>query len=133
MRSPCRRIAALWEGQGMRAWRGRTAGRVVAPKLATMRLAAMGLVLGALGSAGAARAETLADAIALAYQTNPTLQGQRAQLRALDESYVQAHAGLRPQANVQAQQVYQNGPSTLDVGVTIDQANLNLSQPIYTG
>jgi outer membrane protein len=79
------------------------------------------------------RADTLADAIALAYQTNPTLQNQRAQLRALDESYVQAHAGMRPQANIQAQAAYQNGPSTQDVGVTIDSASLNLTQPIYTG
>jgi outer membrane protein TolC len=42
-------------------------------------------------------AETLGDAIALAYQTNPTLQAERAQLRATDEEYVQAEAGLRPQ------------------------------------
>jgi outer membrane protein len=91
-------------------------------------------VLGvAAGWGGAARADTLADAIALAYQTNPTLQSQRAQLRALDESYVQARAGYRPQANVQAQGVYQNGPSTLDVGVTIDSATLNLSQTLYSG
>jgi len=54
--------------------------------------------------AGAAHAETLADAIALAYQTNPTLQEQRANQRALDETYVQARTGLRPtvSANVQA-------------------------------
>ena len=52
------------------------------------------------GVAGAfaapAFAETLADAIALAYDTNPTLQAQRATQRALDENYVQARAGWRP-------------------------------------
>jgi outer membrane protein len=98
------------------------------------RLAA-GVAVAVLASSagGVARADTLADAIALAYQTNPTLQSQRAQLRALDESYVQAHAGMRPQANIQAQAAYQNGPSTQDVGVTIDSANLNITQPIYTG
>jgi len=85
------------------------------------------------GLAAAAHADTLADAIALAYQSNPTLQSQRAQLRALDESYVQARAGFRPQANIQAQVAYANGPSTLDVGVTSDSAALNLTQPIYTG
>jgi outer membrane protein len=84
-------------------------------------------------SAGAARADTLADAIALAYQTNPTLQNERAQLRALDESYVQARAGYRPQANAQAQGAYQNSPTTLNLDVIIDSATLNLSQPIYTG
>src|ERR1700678_3152563 len=49
-----------------------------------------------------ARAETLGDAIALAYDSNPTLQAQRASLRALDETYEQAEAGYRPTAEVQA-------------------------------
>ena len=49
-----------------------------------------------LGLAVPAAAETLADAIALAYQTNPTLQAQRASQRALDESIVQARSGWRP-------------------------------------
>jgi outer membrane protein len=88
---------------------------------------------GLLCASGVARAETLADAIALAYQTNPTLQSQRAQLRALDESYVQAKSGLRPQANIQAQAAYNNSPNTEDVGVTTDTASLNLTQPLYTG
>ncbi len=43
-----------------------------------------------------AGAETLADAITLALQNNPTLQAQRATQRALDESYVQARTGWRP-------------------------------------
>ena len=47
-------------------------------------------------AAGVARAETLADAIALAYQTNPTLLAQRAVQRALDETYVQARSGWGP-------------------------------------
>lgn len=47
-------------------------------------------------SAFPAGAETLADAIALAYQNNPTLQAQRATQRALDETYVQARSGWRP-------------------------------------
>src|SRR6476620_10215475 len=46
--------------------------------------------------AAPASAETLADAIALAYESNPTLQAQRATQRALDENYVQARAGWRP-------------------------------------
>jgi outer membrane protein len=47
------------------------------------------------------RAETLADAIALAYETNPTLQAQRANQRALDESYVQQRSGWRPSISMQ--------------------------------
>lgn len=60
------------------------------------RLLAATLCAGALGAAAPAGAETLADAIALAYQNNPTLQAQRATQRALDESYVQARSGWRP-------------------------------------
>ena len=53
---------------------------------------------GALSAAAfaPASAETLADAIALAYQNNPTLQAQRAAQRALDETYVQARTNFRP-------------------------------------
>jgi outer membrane protein len=93
--------------------------------------AAIGLFLG--GLAGAALADTLPDAIALAYQSNPTLQSQRAQLRALDESYVQARAGFRPQASIQLQGDYASGPSTFGAGVTTDAAALSVSQPLYTG
>ena len=58
-------------------------------------------------AAVAARADTLVDAIALAYQTNPTLQAQRAQLRSTDESYVQARAGYRLTATGQSQANWQ--------------------------
>jgi outer membrane protein len=54
-----------------------------------------------LGVAAPAGAETLSDAIALAYQNNPTLQAQRATQRALDETYVQARAGWRPTLGAQ--------------------------------
>ncbi|MEI9964009.1 MAG: TolC family outer membrane protein [Caulobacteraceae bacterium] len=108
--------------------------------------AACGLALGAAGAA-TARAETLTDAIALAYQTNPTLQAERAQLRATDEVYVQARAGYRPTANVQASGQFQWETLGSRVGCTvfscpaIDQsananqfsAQLQLTQPLYTG
>src|ERR1044071_9998515 len=55
-----------------------------------------GLVVSLAAQAGA---ETLADAVALAYQNNPTLQAQRATQRALDENYVQARTGWRPTLN----------------------------------
>jgi outer membrane protein len=95
----------------------------------------------------AARAETLGDAIALAYESNPTLQAQRASLRALDETYVQAEAGYRPSANLQAivttdkndytgttqrplpgqsQPVIQGQSQTSGFAI-------GLSQPLYTG
>ncbi len=45
---------------------------------------------------GPARAETLFEALAAAYAHNPTLQAERAKLRATDEEVAQARAGFRP-------------------------------------
>ncbi|CAN5717199.1 TolC family outer membrane protein [soil metagenome] len=58
----------------------------------------MGLMvgLGSVASVSTARAETLTDALALAYQTNPTLQAQRANQRVTDEGVVQAKTNFRP-------------------------------------
>jgi len=104
-------------------------------------------------AAGPVAAETLADAIALAYDTNPTLQAQRATQRALDENWVQARTGYRPtlSANIQAQYqqtkvpgargiVDTNGdgiPDTL-ASTSFSESNFGegqfvFSQPIYTG
>jgi outer membrane protein len=60
----------------------------------------------ALGAA--ARAETLAEAIALAYGTNPQLQAARASQRALDETYVQARAGWGPTVGLVGQAYWQH-------------------------
>src|SRR5450432_1065518 len=95
---------------------------------------------GLLGAA-AARGETLADAIALAYQSNPTLQAQRATQRALDETYVQAEAGFRPQANLQAVVTTNtnNAPTFGQFNTTIpgqsqiSSETITITQPIYTG
>ena len=81
-------------------------------------------------AAQTARAESLADAISLAYQTNPTLQNQRAQLRITNETYVQARAGYRPQVSATvtgSRQDYQ--------GQTTNTASalITASQPLYTG
>ncbi|MES2341960.1 MAG: TolC family protein, partial [Pseudomonadota bacterium] len=104
-------------------------------------------------AAGPAAAETLADAIALAYDSNPTLQAQRATQRALDETYVQARSGYRPSLSASVQETYSdsrtpgasglvdtNGDGIPDTFVTrsISQsqrgnASLSLSQPLYTG
>jgi outer membrane protein len=95
------------------------------------------LTVAVLALAGGARAETLADALALAYQSNPVVQAQRANLRATDESYVQAEAGFRPTVSAQAMigtnenneafgQPYPGDNQTTSAVVT-------LTQPIYTG
>jgi outer membrane protein len=85
---------------------------------------------GGLAGFSVARAESLADAISLAYKTNPTLQNQRAQLRITDETYVQARAGYRPQVSVQV-----DGTRQDYVGQTTNSGDalITAQQPIYTG
>jgi outer membrane protein len=82
-------------------------------------------------SGGAVRAESLADAIALAYQTNPVLQGQRATQRALDESVVQAKSPFRPSisANADASRTSIEGPLDRDTS----SGGITISQSLYTG
>lgn len=100
-----------------------------------------------------AAADTLADALALAYQSNPTLQVQRSQQRILDETYVQARAGWRPTASFTGQAAWSrtdfgasNGPQLVSNGVggystqtgshyetNVGAGALNAVQPLYTG
>jgi len=97
-----------------------------------------------LAVTGPAAAETLTDALTMAYQSNPQLQTRRAQLRALDESYVQARAGYRPVATFDSSTTLfdatynrpspggrtgddlTRGPETLGLSATA-------AQPLYTG
>lgn len=65
-------------------------------------LASAAVVALVTGLGAPAWAETLKDAIALAYQTNPSLLAQRASQRALDETVVQARSGLRPTLSASA-------------------------------
>ncbi|HXQ15494.1 MAG TPA: TolC family outer membrane protein [Caulobacteraceae bacterium] len=105
------------------------------------RAAAAGCIAVLAGASfgGAAAAETLGDAIALAYQTNPTLQAERATLRATDEEYVQAEAGLRPTLGASASYTYQDanvsqtGSPDIKVSGGGETGGLQISQPLYTG
>lgn len=54
-------------------------------------------MIGLCLTATAASAETIADALVKAYQTNPQLNAERARQRATDENVPQALAGYRPQ------------------------------------
>jgi outer membrane protein len=84
------------------------------------------------GAVTPASAESLADAIALAYQTNPTLQGQRATQRALDESVIQARTGFRPTVSASATASSSDGQGEGDAGRG-SNAGISVSQPLYTG
>ena len=99
---------------------------------AAVSLAALSL------SASAASAETMAEAIAMAYASNPTLQAQRAQLRALDENWYQARAGYRPTLSVSGRATWTETtiPGTrplADVESNSGSAILSLTQPVYSG
>lgn len=88
-------------------------------------------------------AETLLDAINLAYQTSPVLHAQQAQLRATDESLVQAHAAYGPQASLSLNYAYDvskiDQPASIFSPATTTTyrsgtrtGNLSLNQPLYT-
>jgi len=97
----------------------------------------------ALGSAPIS-AETLADAIIQAYNTNPTLESSRYDVRATDEGLVQAYAQLRPSAELDVagsyartvegratQQANPFGPSAFNRNS--NSVQMVVTQPVYTG
>lgn len=97
-------------------------------------LASVALIAVAAGFAAPAWAETLQEALALAYQTNPSLLAQRANQRALDESIVQARAGLRPRLDVTVSGNHAQSYGDL-AGFEGDSASasIGLSQTLWSG
>lgn len=90
------------------------------------------VAVGALVAGGAAQAETLRDALLQTYQTNPTLTGERANLRATDEQVAVARALGRPQVSATAginQDILQTGGGN---GRNVS-AGLNVSYPLFNG
>lgn len=80
------------------------------------------------------RAETLNEALAMAYENNPTLRAERAQLRATDEGLPEARAGWRPTISAEGQA----GVGTVDSGAGSQNLQpltygLYASQPLYRG
>ncbi|MEM6619710.1 MAG: TolC family protein, partial [Pseudomonadota bacterium] len=55
-----------------------------------------GVALICAGLGAPTQATTLADALALAYKTNPSLRAQQAALRAADEGVIAARSNLLP-------------------------------------
>lgn len=100
------------------------------------------LALACAGARGAA-AQTIDDAMAEAYRTNPQLLSARAQLRALDEGVPVALSGWRPTVSVGGS--IGKATDTLrarnDTGATArqdlwrtpDSASLSITQPLYRG
>jgi len=90
----------------------------------------------AVGMAGPASAETLTEALSMAYMNNPELQAQRAALRATDENVPQAKSGYRPSLQGQGsisksrqRNFFTGGQTTL----TPRRFSLTLNQPVFQG
>ena len=92
-------------------------------------LASTALAALLVGNAAPASTETLREALILAYHTNPTLLAQRASLRALDESIVQARAGLRPTIDLNGSVDYsrRDGPGTPPTGGATESESVGVS------
>jgi outer membrane protein len=85
-------------------------------------------VAAVLGMPCAAVAETLESALAQAYRNNPSLNAQRASMRATDEGVPQAVAGYRPRVTWQFDSGYQHFESnTLSASGTFLKTNTNIS------
>jgi len=80
-----------------------------------------------------ASADTLTDAMRLAYETNPTLILNRAALRATDESVALARSGRRPQIILQASGTAANTADFSGIATESYLASLNASLNLYDG
>lgn len=96
------------------------------------------MFLWSLGMALPASAETLSDAIAVAYQGNPSVNASRAATRAADERVQQARAQFGPTITADASYAYawrevrQNGTIALRQQGFTRQASLSVEQPLFT-
>ena len=100
-------------------------------------LAFVAAALLAVAASGSGRAETLIEALADAYNNNPQILGERANLRATDEAVPQALSGWRPTVtftgSIGAQHVEDKPPSQFVGGPIPRIADLNITQPIFSG
>ncbi len=87
-------------------------------------------------SPSAAWPQDFFEALAAAYQTNPTLLAQRANLRAVNEGVPQELSNYRPFVSVEsfagAQHIDRNGPDGSE-RTTPFEASVGLAQPLYRG
>jgi outer membrane protein len=104
-----------------------------------MSIRALGVTLAVAASiwsaSAAAETFTLNEALGVAYETNPTLDAQRASLRAVDEQVAQANAGWRPSINgggtYSIQRAVISGFGVVSAHPV--QGQLIISEPIFRG
>ncbi|WDI30560.1 TolC family outer membrane protein [Hyphococcus flavus] len=91
----------------------------------------------ALAMVSIASGESLRDALALAYETNPTIRAERARLDATRETRAQAWAGALPQISATGayNKVDSTQTSTIAQDAKLDTltAGVTAEQPIFTG
>lgn len=91
-----------------------------------------------LASSPSASAETLKDALALAYETNPTIRAERARLQATKEARAQAWAGALPQISATGAYSRTDSSQTSEFGDSDEKldtltAGVTAEQPVFTG
>jgi outer membrane protein len=108
--------------------------------LILLRLAVCFGLLAGTGLFGhAAFAQTLNDALAAAYLGNPTLERDRANLRARDESVPQALSGWRPSVNtfgeIGKRSIDDNSRTAIrgNDDLTPESAGVSITQPLFRG
>ena len=97
----------------------------------------LALMSAALLAVSPASAETLQEALAKAYATNPALQSARASLRATDEGVAQAVSGWRPSLDAEATSSVKNQETNTSGGDAVNTKpktlSLTLTQSLYAG
>jgi outer membrane protein len=102
--------------------------------------AALGLLGLSLAFAPAASAETLKEAMAKAYESNPVLLSQRALLRSTDEEVAQALSQWRPTVTVNGSMQEPLSKTKTNTGITLNRSNgqswrssITASQTLFAG
>ncbi len=98
----------------------------------TLRVGCLGAAF-SLVFAVTGNATTLQEALALAYQTNPSLAAARAGLKAQDEAVAQAVAGYRPSLSASATLSSTAPITALDEETDSFRASLNSSLMVFDG
>lgn len=102
-------------------------------------MTALGLVAGSLILSPTASAQTLMEALATAYSTNPELQSARAQLQRIDEGVPQALSDWRPNvvlsADLEREYTHNNTRTTTnrDQWRSPRNSTLTVTQPLFRG
>ncbi len=104
--------------------------------LAAVSVCALAAALAMTGSAPVS-AETLQEALAATYRSNPRIDAERARLRATDEDVARAQSGFRPQVGATAEisrERSSSKPSSTSNGSNDPWGyQVNITQPIFSG